>query len=330
MSIAIGRDQRFSRCISNLYLLEHGTYHHAQKESIVVNSRDSKADIVAKIANMLTQQPPHRLEELFMQYVEPILKDSEEIGGAKSFAVIVGDYNGVPQMPTFCKTRNLNFPQNGILNRISQERHFAPLQDVEKFDRPWSEKKSRLVWRGATTGRFTTSSGLYELNSRFYVPDVIGRLESTDIIDMGYSEIIQIKANSTDRPMEDIEASIRDKSTMSEQLENKYILSLEGNDVASGMKWALYSRSTVIMPRPRCESWLCESFLKPFVHYVPVEHDLSNLYDVVEWCRNNDAECRDIANNGREYILPFLEEEPEKKLAERITKEYLKRVRFAF
>ena len=54
-----------------------------------------------------------------------------------------------------------------------------------------------------------------------------------------------------------------------------------------------------------------QSLLEPFIHYVPVKPDLSNLVEMIEWCKLNDKKCEVIAKNG-------------KKLAEKIlTKKFL-------
>jgi hypothetical protein len=37
----------------------------------------------------------------------------------------------------------------------------------------------------------------------------------------------------------------------------------------------------------------------PWVHFVPVKHDLSDLIEKIEWLINNDEKAEEIANNGR-------------------------------
>merc|ERR1719375_1180216 len=41
--------------------------------------------------------------------------------------------------------------------------------------------------------------------------------------------------------------------------------------------------------------------LQPWVHYVPVRKDLSNLVEVLETLRANDTFAREIAANGRRF-----------------------------
>ena len=95
---------------------------------------------------------------------------------------------------------------------------------------------------------------------------------------------------------------------MREQLQSKFLLSLEGNDVATGLKWMLYSNSAVVMPRPTCETWACEGELMPFKHYIPVKYDLSDIEEVFDWCLTNLDAAEEIANNGRRFIENFLDE----------------------
>jgi len=89
---------------------------------------------------------------------------------------------------------------------------------------------------------------------------------------------------------------------MKELLGYKYILSLPGNDVASGLKWQLASNSVVFMVKPKTMSYAMEHLLVPFVHYVPVKDDYSNLMEMVEWARANDDKCKWISHQATEYM----------------------------
>jgi hypothetical protein len=37
----------------------------------------------------------------------------------------------------------------------------------------------------------------------------------------------------------------------------------------------------------------------PWVHFVPVKNDLSDLLETINWLRQNDAKAKEIALNGR-------------------------------
>ena len=66
------------------------------------------------------------------------------------------------------------------------------------------------------------------------------------------------------------------KVSLGKMLEYKGIIMIEGNDVASGLKWALLSQSVVLMPVPKHTSWAMEELLQPWV--VSVFIDLLSFY----------------------------------------------------
>jgi len=53
---------------------------------------------------------------------------------------------------------------------------------------------------------------------------------------------------------------------MADLLKYKVVIVLEGNNVASGLKWALASNSVLVMPPPTIASWAMEELLEPWVH----------------------------------------------------------------
>ena len=41
--------------------------------------------------------------------------------------------------------------------------------------------------------------------------------------------------------------------------------------------------------------------MKPWVHYVPVSHDLSDLFDLIDCLRENDDKAKQISENAMEF-----------------------------
>ncbi|XP_041061253.1 protein O-glucosyltransferase 1 isoform X4 [Carcharodon carcharias] len=46
--------------------------------------------------------------------------------------------------------------------------------------------------------------------------------------------------------------------------------------------------------------------LKPWVHYIPVNQDLSNVRELLQFVKDNDRLAREIAERGRQFILDHL------------------------
>ena len=95
---------------------------------------------------------------------------------------------------------------------------------------------------------------------------------------------------------------VRPKTDITEMSKYKYLLSVEGNDVASGLKWMLYSNSVVLMSPPTKATWAMEDLLLPFVHYLPLKHDYSNLLEMLEWAEQHQEACQEISKRATDYI----------------------------
>ncbi len=48
--------------------------------------------------------------------------------------------------------------------------------------------------------------------------------------------------------------------------------------------------------------WYYDELL-PWRHYVPVQSDMSDLLEMIDWCHSHDAQCRAIAAAGQEFAL---------------------------
>ena len=88
-------------------------------------------------------------------------------------------------------------------------------------------------------------------------------------------------------------------------LNRKYLLSVEGNDVASNLKWMLASNSVVLMQPPVMETWAMEGMLLPYIHYVPLSEDFEDLKSKVLWCNLNSKVCELISKNATEFMRQF-------------------------
>lgn len=88
---------------------------------------------------------------------------------------------------------------------------------------------------------------------------------------------------------------------MHDILKYKAIIMVEGKK-SSGFKWALFSESVVMTPTPTCTSWAMEELLEPWVHYIPLNQDFSDVVEKVPWMIGNDANAREIAHNGHLWM----------------------------
>lgn len=64
----------------------------------------------------------------------------------------------------------------------------------------------------------------------------------------------------------------------------------------------LYSNSVVMMAPPTKASWAMEDLLLPFVHYIPLSNDMSNLIEMYTWAEENQEACKEISARATEFI----------------------------
>lgn len=221
-----------------------------------------------------------------------------------------GDITEYLQYPTLVRNRICD-DANGIIVNVNTKRYWDLLRDVEKYDIPYVDKINKIIWRGVTTGDPNTKPNRFDLVTKYFNYD-------TTMIDVGFNCIVQNKDSYSKYTKCSI--SIR------YQLRCKYILSIEGNDVASGLNWQLSSNSVVIMPKPRFVSWLMEDLLLPYVHYVPVKKDFSDLEHIYDWCNNNEQKCKDIIDNAKNFMRQFNDPMTEGYIHTEILKRYLSNV----
>lgn len=220
--------------------------------------------------------------------------------------MVAGDNRSFVKIPSIVKSRRIG-DRNAVLMPLNKHRHWIKyIEQAKSNDIPWEKKRLDVVWRGCTTG----DEYRVCLVRRWF-----GTYNTTGI-NVAFSKIVQGQTQLSDL--------MGDYIPVAEQLKYAFIVSVEGNDVATNLKWILASNSVPIMPNPRFETWLLESQLKPMVHYVPVKPDFSDLDTVLTWCRSNVSKCRKIAEAGKRYIAPFLDDPvAERQLAWRVLHRYL-------
>ena len=114
------------------------------------------------------------------------------------------------------------------------------------------------------------------------------------------------------------------------QLAYKAVIMIEGNDVSTGLKWAMLSKSIVVMPRPAKSSWFMEELLQPYVHYVPIKPDMSDVDAQVRWIVDNDKLAHRIAIRGSMWVNDMLFHDDAEEEERQIEREILSRYEALF
>jgi hypothetical protein len=130
-----------------------------------------------------------------------------------------------------------------------------------------------------------------------------------------------IDTASTDRIEEHPEWQ-QEKITIGEHLDYKFIMSLEGNDVASNLKWVMSSNSIAVTPRLTCETWFMEGTLIPNYHYIEVKEDFSDLEERLNYYIAHPDEAEAIIRHAHEFVAQFKDQKREKLVSLFVLKKY--------
>lgn len=150
-----------------------------------------------------------------------------------------------------------------IVWKLATHRHYDKLYQVYQRDTAWDKKKDMAIFRGQLTGsRDGYDKGLSDEENCI-------RLKRCRLVyKHGNSTYIDAKLTSTRGRLPDVLNGVdlmTKKVDLSDMMAYKGIIMIEGNDVASGLKWALLSQSVVLMPPPKHTSWAMEELLQPWV-----------------------------------------------------------------
>lgn len=210
------------------------------------------------------------------------------------FSYIFGDVIHVPDEPSFVKSRPISDNnQASVLLKLNAIRHYNFLNDKKQF----KDKKGQAVWRGMIYQKHRQI-----LTDKFAAHPLcnIGHSDETLKDDIGFKGFLSID----------------------QQLDYKYIVSVEGKDVATNLKWIMSSNSLCFMRRPRFETWYMEGRLIPGVHYVLLNDDFSNLEEKIQYYNENQDLAQEIIKNAQAYTEQFKDVEREHKINLLVAKKY--------
>ncbi|MBP3741197.1 MAG: lipopolysaccharide biosynthesis protein [Bacteroidales bacterium] len=214
---------------------------------------------------------------------------------------LFGDIRDIPAEPTVVKSRALGTDNsNSVLLKLDRCRHFVYINDHLQPE----EKEDRAIFRGhiGTRENRALFCRMYADNPRVDAADTLpGATE-------GHKHTSQMK------PM----------MSFYEHLRFRYIMALEGNDVASNLKWIMSSRSAAVMPKPTCETWFMEGRLVGGVHYVEIRPDFSDLEEKMDHYSNHLDELRTIVDNANQYVAQFRDTRRERYIALLVMQKYFK------
>jgi hypothetical protein len=176
------------------------------------------------------------------------------------------------------------------------------LKDVKMVD--WDKKINKAIFRGSATGCGTNE----ETNPR--IKATILSNKYPEYLDAGITTFNRKLKKNLHEPLKiiDIKLPKANFMTLEEKAQYKYILNLDGHVSAFRLGHELSFCSVVLIQKSKYYLWFSH-LLEPYVHYVPVTEDLSDLIEKIKWCIDNDSKCMQIATNALQFYKKYLEKD---------------------
>ncbi|WP_299356921.1 glycosyl transferase family 90 [uncultured Shimia sp.] len=229
------------------------------------------------------------------RYYLDLDESSRGFGPNRRLNYLFGDICEVPDVPTVVKSRPIQAGnENSIILKLDKLRHFKWSADPI----PFRDKKTSAVWRG-----IPQTEQRRNLVRMFHDHPSFNIGQSRQFVD---------------------EIPPKPPLTHAEQKEYKFFVSIEGNDVATNLKWALASNMLVMAPLPRYETWFMEGLLEPAKHFVLLKDDLSDLEEKVDYYTTHTEEAEDIIQNAHAWIDLFTDPLKERIIAARVLEKYFR------
>lgn len=248
-----------------------------------------------KLSKRATRLENFRIPKKGTMYYFDLLKYTRYFNSIYKIDFKFGDVQENQNSLTIVKSRPIKHSGNSVLMKLDSLRHYFFINDKI----PFSEKKDMAVWRGH----------IHKENRR----NLVEKFHNHAKCNIGQSN-------------ENIENPNWQKNylTIEEQLQYKFIISIEGLDVATNLKWIMSSNSLCFMPTPKFETWYMEGKLIPNKHYVHIEDDYSNLEEKMLYYSKNEDKALNIIENAHKWVSLFQDERLEKIISIKVLEKYFK------
>lgn len=188
-----------------------------------------------------------------------------------------------------------------------------------KINQDYDSKISTAIFRGGATGCGTTVNNNQRLKaayltSKYYKSPKYGIDNSYDGKVYLDARLVSFKAHAkkhysnkyvTIIDPKSLPMRLTKKMSLGQISNYKYILSIEGNIAQFRLTLELSYNSVILLVKSEQYIWY-QPLLKPWVHYVPVKSDMSDLMQQIHWCKTHDDKCRIIASNALMFYNKYI------------------------
>jgi hypothetical protein len=225
---------------------------------------------------------------------------------AGSLFVNLGDIGYVPGL-AFCDSRPEYFLIPDALFVVS--RGYASMRRQGRAETvSWDRRQPLGFWRGGTSGRATDVALGWRSLPRVALCEI--SREHPEILDAGITHVGQMPDAESEHELR-ITGIMRSVVPAAEFENYKYQIDIDGNTNSwPGLFQKLLTGSPVLKVGSLYgyRQWYYDR-LRPWVNFVPVSGDMSDLLEKISWLRQHDDAARRIGENGMALAMSLTYEE---------------------
>ena len=198
-------------------------------------------------------------------------------------------------------------------------------ENFRKFERPWEDKVETCLFRGTATGGGTTAQTNQRINaatlshqwksdSRYNGSTPPGSAPFLDAAITGWNlrdkKIAKLPMTHLKKEDFPFEGGRQNFIPIYEQSSYKYLLYADGHCAACRYAFMMRLGSVILKvesAQVADQMWYFP-LIRPWVDHVPINADLSDLAEKIQWCRDHDEQCRQIAIKAQQIYDTYVSE----------------------
>ncbi|MBA43094.1 MAG: hypothetical protein CMF62_03680 [Magnetococcales bacterium] len=179
------------------------------------------------------------------------------------------------------------------------------IYNVDTIDKyKWEDKINKAVFRGKATGCGVTVN----TNQRLKLASIA---KNNPKIDAGITKWNRrpkaYYGKMTMLNKKKLPFGLSSFMSREEQFKHRYLICIDGHVRGFRLNFELSSNSLVLLVESSFKfKMFSDYYIEPFVHYVPIKHDLSDLDEKIKWCDNNQDKCKEIVSNAQKKMKEIM------------------------
>jgi hypothetical protein len=205
-----------------------------------------------------------------------------------------------------------SFTGRGEFDRLLPDPHFVLTLAYHEFrsvvDRgwiPWNRRERRATWRGQLNGSPASAGEGLASTPRACLCEFARGLDQADLVDAKLTGVSPYLEQQYGEELHELAHLFGNRIAPEHYMRSKYLIDIDGwANSWSGLFRKLLTGSTVlkVASQKGFGQWYYDS-LVPWVNYVPVRADFTDLDEAVAFVLENDDRAREIGEAGRRLAL---------------------------